>query len=230
MLIESHRHTAKDLDIYKQYIEIDKLTGYSQVKVKQSVSVIKSWCTQNNAVAYTSWGKDSVLMLHLIVQAGVSVPVVWVKFNDRYNPDCDNVRDVFLTKFDIDYHEEIFDYNEVRKGDKHWKIVAKKYTKYRMTGIRNDESNVRMLQYFVNGHSSQHSCRPIALWRSHEVFAYIEQNDLPLCSVYGYLGGGRWSRDRIRTHSIGGTTANGIGRTEWEKEYYPDILRRIGQI
>jgi phosphoadenosine phosphosulfate reductase len=166
-------------------------------------------------------------MLSLLYKLNINIPVVWVRFSDRYNPDCVLVRDAFLSSHFINYHEEVFDYKKVRKGDKHWIAIAEKYSPYRITGIRNDESKKRLIQYFVSGHASKNSCRPLALWKSSEIFAYIEQNKLPLCPVYGYLGGGRWDRSRIRTHSIAGTTANGIGRTEWEKEYYSDLLRRI---
>ena len=96
-----------------------------------------------------------------------------------------------------------------------------------MTGIRNDESGVRTLQYKLYGFESMYSCRPLALWKQREIFAYIEANQLPLCPVYGYLGGGRWDRNMLRTHSLAGRSGDGMGRTEWEREYYPDMLARI---
>jgi len=143
--------------------------------------------------------------------AGQKIPFVYVKFNDRHNPDCE-----FLERFNIDYHEECCDYAEVRKGDKHWKAVAKKYSGHRMTGIRNDESGRRLMIYKMYRFESNFSFRPLSLWKNQEIFAYIHQNELPLCPVYGYLGGGRWPRDKIRTHSLAGSTADGFGRTEWE--------------
>jgi hypothetical protein len=41
------------------------------------------------------------------------------------------------------------------------------------------------------------------------------------------LGSGRWQRERIRTAEIGDVHGTRMGRTEWEREYYPDILARI---
>jgi phosphoadenosine phosphosulfate reductase len=227
MLIITTRHTSHDLMSYTQYRDADKMALWSKNKEMRSICEIKKWCSLHNAVALTSWGKDSVVMLHLLCLSEVNIPVVWVLFSDRYNPDCVLVRDSFLASHRMDYHEEVFDYNAVRRGDKHWVSVAKIYSPFRIIGIRNDESTGRLIQYLVSGHTSVNSCRPLALWKTSEIFAYIEQNNLPLCPVYGYLGGGRWERNRIRTHSIAGTTANGIGRTEWEKEYYPDLLRKI---
>lgn len=227
MLIITARHTSRDLMLYVKYQEADNAALWSKDKEARSICEIKNWCFIHNAVALTSWGKDSVVMLHLLCLSNVNVPVVWVRFSDRYNPDCALVRDSFLASHSIDYHEEVFDYKVVRKGDRHWTAISKKYSPFRITGIRNDESSCRLIQYLVSGHASTNSCRPLALWKTSEIFAYIEQNNLPLCPVYGYLGGGRWERNRIRTHSISGTTANGIGRTEWEREYYIDLLRRI---
>jgi phosphoadenosine phosphosulfate reductase len=41
------------------------------------------------------------------------------------------------------------------------------------------------------------------------------------------LGGGRWDRNYIRVAEIGDIHGNGIGRTEWESEYYNDEIRRL---
>jgi hypothetical protein len=225
-------NNVSDLELGAFFHSISRWNGMLHqrqlFREKFSIEVIEHWSRMHpDAVALTSWGKDSVVMLHLMCKSAVRFPVVWVRFSDRYNPDCELVRDAFLQKHAIDYHEECFDYKIVRVGDKHWSTVAKKYSPYRLTGIRNDEGSMRLLQFKVSGYASEHSCRPLARWYGNDIFAYIEQLGLPLCPVYGYLGGGRWKRDRLRTHSIAGTTANGIGRTEWEKEYYPDLLRRI---
>jgi phosphoadenosine phosphosulfate reductase len=228
MLIKCDRHTEKDLLLYLDYQEIDQLKQLKKYKSDRTIRVMKSWKQQHpDCILNTSWGKDSIVLLHHLILSGLKMPVVYMKFHDRFNPDCELVRDEFLKKYDIDYHEEIFNYNEVRKSGKHWREIAKKYSSYRITGIRNDEAGKRLLIYKLWGHSSKFSCRPLSLWKIEEIFAYIEQNNLPLCPVYGYLGGGRWDRKYIRTHSLAGTTGDNYGRTEWEKEYYSDILNRI---
>lgn len=228
MLIKTHRHTWQDLELWQDYEESD-LTGYWSVKKRNwSIDVILDWASSHDrVVACTSWGKDSVVLLHLLMLSGVKVPVVYMRFRDRANPDCDLVRDEFLRMFPMDYHEEVFDYSKVRKSGLHWKAIAKKWGEFRLTGIRNDESGKRQLQWNMTGFSSLHSCRPLSLWTNKEIFAYIAQHDLPLSPVYGYLGGGRYNRDKIRTHSLVGSSGDGIGRTEWELEYYGDEIRKI---
>jgi phosphoadenosine phosphosulfate reductase len=176
-----------------------------------------------------SWGKDSVVLLHLMILAGVSrFPVVYMRFGSRDNPDCEKVKDAFIKTYPLfNYCEDYFNYENVRKTGAHWKALAKKYGDYRVTGIRKDESGKRQLQWRLSGFESEHSCRPLSVWTVDEIFAYINQNNLPLCPVYGYLGGGRWKRENIRTHSLAGSSGNGMGREEWEHEYYPEILAKI---
>jgi phosphoadenosine phosphosulfate reductase len=227
MLIRTDRHSTEDLALWSDYEEIDAMSKWSEQKCDQSITVMRDFLSSNDkSCVMVSWGKDSIVLLDLFLKCGIERSVVYMRFSDRANPDCDSVRDVFMRTHDFDYKEEVFEYRDVRKGDKHWKILFEKYGK-RCSGIRNDESSVRSLQWCVNGFASKNSCRPLSLWRSSEIFAYIHDNGLPLSPVYGYLGGGRYKRENLRTHSLSGTTGNGMGRTEWEREYYPDVLNRI---
>ena len=230
MLIITHRHTKADLDLWREYEEIDKINRVYPERIGRSLGIISEWIeTHPETAVYTSWGKDSVVLLHLLSLTKYKIPVVYMRFTDRDNPDCELVRDEFLKNHGIDYHEDFFEYQKVRKSGAHWKALQKKYGQYRITGIRNDESGIRKMIFLMYRESGLYSCRPLSLWKNHEVFAYVQQEGLPLSPVYGYLGGGRWPREHIRTHSLAGTSGNGIGRTEWEKEYYPDILSRINQ-
>ena len=230
MLIVTDRHTKADLELYRDYEEMDRINAVSPERLERSLRVIREWLDSHpETAAYTSWGKDSVVLLHLLSMTKRSVPVVYMRFTDRDNPDCVLVRDIFLKTHDIDYHEDFFEYREVRKSGAHWKALQKKYGPYKMLGIRNDESGVRKMVFLMYRESSIYSCRPLSLWKNREIFAYIQREGLPLSPVYGYLGGGRWDREHIRTHSLAGTSGDGFGRTEWEKEYYPDILARINK-
>lgn len=71
------------------------------------------------------------------------------------------------------------------------------------------------------------SCWPLAKWKSDDIFAWCAIRDLPLHPAYAMLGGGRWARQHLRTHGIGGISGTNRGRREWEIEYYPDVLRSI---
>jgi 3'-phosphoadenosine 5'-phosphosulfate sulfotransferase (PAPS reductase)/FAD synthetase len=231
MLITTARHTKEDLSLCEDYKLLDSKTYWSVPKKERSMNIIKYWCKlYDDPVLMTSWGKDSVVLMHLLVESGLNIPVVYFK-NEHANPDCDLVKEEFLRQFDINYNEVFITYEELsnHKKEWHWQFISDKYGSHRITGIRNDESNTRKMIYRIYGHNSKNSCRPLSLWKLPEIFGYIEQNNLPLCPVYGYLGGGRWERDNIRTHSLGGEAGNNYGKAEWEKEYYKDEMKRYGK-
>jgi 3'-phosphoadenosine 5'-phosphosulfate sulfotransferase (PAPS reductase)/FAD synthetase len=225
MLIVTDRHTPADLGLWKDYEEYDALTPYSGRKAEESRRIISDWLSgHTDAAIYTSWGKDSVVLLDLAYQVRASCPVVYV-YTEGENPDCRLVEQAFLSSHpDVNYYPVFFHHtgHDLQRHE-----LIDMFGNHRITGIRNDESGVRTMIFKMYRFSSEHSCRPLALWTGAEVFAYIHHNRLPLCPAYGYLGGGRWKRERIRTHSLGGKSGDGFGRTEWEREYYPDILAKI---
>ena len=79
------------------------------------------------------------------------------------------------------------------------------------------------------GESSPNTCAPIGWWTARDVFAYLHLHGLPVHPAYAMTRGGLWPRDRIRVASLGGQRGRGAGREEWERLYYGDELRRIGE-
>jgi phosphoadenosine phosphosulfate reductase len=233
MLITTHRHTAQDLAKWEDYEAIDSINRWSPSKEALSKRVMEGFLERNpKSCVMVSWGKDSVVLLHLFVRLGIQRPVVTMRVEHRYNPDCDEVRDAFLREFDIDYHEHEYPYEQVEKSEKHWADLHRRYGA-RCTGIRADESSIRRKQFETHGFSTKNSCRPLMQWSKREIFAYIHHNNLPLSPVYGYLGGGRWDRDKLRTHalhSFADQAGSGLGRIEWEREYYQDVLNRTDRL
>lgn len=230
MLIDSPRQTTKDKEAYRQYEEIDNLRVVKPQLIEVGIRV----CAQfTGGACYVSWGKDSVVMLHLLCRSGNMVPVVWWRIPELDNPECLAVRDNFLSKYDIEYHEREFDFISVVRKERHWGLIQKEFGHQRLVGIRSDESKTRRLSAIVHGMTRGLSWRPLLHWRSADTFAYIEQNSLPLNASYGFLGGGRWKRENIRTHCLYGRIAqrngrgSGMGKVEWEKEYFPSEIRRI---
>lgn len=230
MLIITDRNTEADLEAWGDYEEIDAAGWYSAKKEQQSIRVMGEFLERHEkSCVMVSWGKDSIAMLSMFVGIGINRPVVYALTEHRSNPDCLLVRDAFLAKHDIDYHEHEYPYEQVEKSEKHWADLHRRYG-VRCSGIRNDESKTRLKTWERYGFSSKNSCRPLSLWTSPEVFSYIYHQGIPLSPVYGYLGGGRYRRNRIRTHSmhsIADQAGSGTGRLEWEREYYPDVLNRI---
>jgi len=222
-LIPSHRHKPEDLELWAELEAADAVAPIA-ASVADAVRQVADW---RGDYAGTSWGKDSVTMLHLIARAGSQVPCVYMRLrNHRDNPDCEAVRDSFLARHRINYHERTFTYEDCQHGE-HWDAIASEFGRRRMTALRADESTHRRMSIGRWGLDTGASFRPIGRWNQVDVFAYLHMHDLPVHPAYAMLGGGRWPREYIRVHSIGGERGSERGRTDWEREYYGDVLRRM---
>jgi phosphoadenosine phosphosulfate reductase len=79
----------------------------------------------------------------------------------------------------------------------------------------------------IHGLATESVCRPIGWLSEQDVFALLAIHDLPTHPNYAMLGQGRWKREKLRVDAIGGHTGGGNGRSEWEHEYYGDVLARM---
>ena len=242
MLIASHRLTPGDLELWRVQEEADRVYGRAKELAKKAVAAIHEIRKFLRAPAYcgVSWGKDSVVTADLVMRAcriyGLTQPsLVWVRVDPICNPDCVSVRDAFLRLHDCEYHE-IVEHCEYSDSDWHASGTLERgfsravklagTTRY-ISGIRADESGTRKILSRSQGASTKHTCRPITWWAAQDVFAWLAYRELPVHPVYAMLGGGRWERERLRVASLGGRRGDGIGRAEWEREYYGDVLRRL---
>jgi len=230
VLIPSHRHTAADLALWAEYEEADYLTPMPSQLPRIARKLIQD-CPAD--YISTSWGKDSVVMMHLAATAKTALPpAVWVRMvgqngSSRDNPDCELVRDAFLRQFPkIVYHERTFVYENCPKNQ-HWRAIAKEFGPRRMIGIRAGESGTRSMSLRHLGANTKNTLRPIGYWKTRHVFGWLAKKSLPIHPAYAMLGGGRYLRGHLRTHGIGGSTGDNRGRREWEREYYPDICAEI---
>lgn len=224
MLIPSPRHTPADVALWIEHEEADLVFAKANArkleeKFSETVQIIRQWDTGGGYVG-TSWGKDSAVLLHACHVARASVPAVWVRMRGRDNPDCPTVRDAFLKSFPMSYLEREFVYEDCPR-DEHWAAISREFGNRRLTGLRIDESGVRKMSILHLGIDTGASCRPLAKWKSEDIFAWCATKELPLHPAYGMLGGGRWPRKHLRTHAIGGSSGTNRGRAEWEREYYP---------
>lgn len=234
MLVQSDRHTAEDLRLWKEYESADRLHAATiEQKAERSLGVIRDFAKQR-CYAGVSWGKDSVVLAHLVAISGFDIPMVWFRVEPIKNPDCEVVRDAFLSKWNVGYFEIE---RWCRRGEHDWhasgtlesaaKEAESTFGSRRILGIRADESGERRMTCRVNGEASVNSCRPLAWWTAQDVMAYLAEYDLPVHPAYAMLGSGRFDRERLRVASLGGRRGDQFGRHEWEKEYYGDVLNRM---
>lgn len=239
MIIKSHRHKQKDLELWEVYETADLYyyeTHKMQSKIDKAIDEIIKF-TNTSCYIGVSWGKDSVVTAHLAASLTCSIPLVWVRVEPIKNPDCLLVRDKFLKMYPNIYYDEIIVNCKCDRFGTHatgtleagFKSVYEKYGDRHISGVRSEESGVRKVSRFTHGISTERTCRPIIDWKQNDVFAYLAHFDLPVHPVYAMLGEGRWQREHIRVASLGGKRGDQFGRTVWEKEYYPDILKMSKQ-
>jgi len=245
MLIPSHRHTPADLRLWAELEDADRAHAAAasmRDKVARSLDAVRSFLAVGPAYCSVSWGKDSVVALHLAIQVRADLPVRNIRVEGSRNPYCDAVRDAFLARYPCDYAEIPCSYAHVsravvgetydRETNKIWNAAiasmqASAGTDRHISGVRAQESTVRRLRCARWGFSTDRTCAPLAWWHDKDVFAYLAKHDLPVHPNYAMLGGGRWTRERLRVAEIGDSHGRGGGRAEWEREYYGDVLNRI---
>lgn len=237
MLIQSHRHTAADLRAWREMEAADMivagLPGLA-ARVASSIAAIRRFAAAGPCYAAVSWGKDSVVLADLARLAAPDVPLAWIRVEPIANPDCEAVRDAFLATRGGRYEEITV---HCRRGRDGWRATgtletgfaeaAARFGRRYILGIRADESSGRRSGIRSLGVDTATSCRPLAWWTAGDVFARLASAGLPVHPAYAMLGGGRWERRHLRVASLGGRRGDGMGRMEWESEYYGDVLRRL---
>lgn len=245
MLIPSPRHRPDDLRLWERLAEADlvhsRTDGFRR-RVEEAAMAIERFGARPRVYAGTSWGKDSTVLVHLLGRFAPSVPLMHLR-PTNHNPDCDLVRDAYRAAHPSQPYVEVpVDYRGIdrrrlphqevnRLTDRCWYAAIREFERDypggHLLGIRQGESMGRRFRVMRWGLESPNACAPLGRWTTQDVFAYLALHDLPIHPVYAMLGGGRWSRERLRVAEIGDTHGAGSGRAEWEREYYGDVLRRL---
>lgn len=239
MLISCDRHTPQDIDCWNDYEESDyHYASFPtlQKRVNRSIRAIEEFLLKGRCYLAISGGKDSAVVSHLLSQITKTVPVRWLATEPLVDPYCrETIQEIVSYCGFSNYREHI---NWCRLGDREWhatgtleegiKSIQKEVGTLRyITGIRAQESVTRRLRCFQHLENSLNTCAPLAWWKTEDVYAYAAINNVPLHPTYGMLGGGRWKREKLRVSFLSLTHGTGGGRTEWEKEYYGDFIRKI---
>lgn len=230
-LIESPKHTDADREHWQRMMRFDVLLADSAELdrlVDQATRAIHQFITDGECVVGTSWGKDSVVLCHLVWQVDMTVPVGYSIRDERRpdrrnNPDAPAVRDAFLARFPFpNYFETATAEPEALRE------MNSEFGGRYISGVRGDESSQRDTAMKRHGLISANSCRPIGFWKAKHVWAYLARHDLPIHPAYAMTDGGAWNRDRIRVHSFGDTErGSGVGRLDWERRYFPEVWRDL---
>jgi phosphoadenosine phosphosulfate reductase len=226
VIIESPRWLPGDRESWERHAQADVVCRDLDRLVARSLSVIEGHLADGPSSVGVSWGRDSVVVAHLVWRVDPSTPL-WTAAGLVDNPDNPPVESALLDRTGQTFHVHPPDRDHVADALQ-W--VARTWWPRAINGVRADESSKRATSAATHGHDTGRSCRPILWWPSAAVWAYLARHDLPVHPAYAMTRGGALSRDRVRVHSIGGVSGVAHGRREWEAAYYPDGLalrRRI---
>lgn len=240
MLISSPRHRPEDLELWAELEAADVAHGSTPAfrrKLAAAQAAVDAFADAGPCYASVSWGKDSVVLAHLVAcrnsrwPASPPIALVWVTVG-HLDVGCQAVRDTFLALWPQPYREIAVDPGErTEKGTKGKRDgffqAEREFGKRRFIGIRADESGGRKISARRWGIESLNACRPLLWWTAADVFAALAIIGLPVHPNYAMLGDGRWERDQLRTAPLAGKRGDQFGRAEWETEFYGDILRRL---
>jgi phosphoadenosine phosphosulfate reductase len=234
MLLESTRYTKADLAHWRRMEALDakwcRLPAFHR-KVERAKEAIDAFVTAHDGGGYVgvSWGKDSVVVAHLAQAYGL--PVVWIRVEPIFNPDCPMVRAAFESMTGIVTQSIVVSCTHDENGwhatgtlESGFASASAVYGDAYISGVRADESRMRKLRFKRWGESTTRTCAPLSTWSGEDVFAYLYLHGLPVHPAYACTMGGRLDRVQIRVASIGGVRGTGVGRREWELAYYPEMV------
>ena len=242
MLIESSRIKPEDMKRWKELERFDQVLSKSSRLTKleeKSRAMIREFLSKNNSgYAGISWGKDSTCLAHLVSTEYPEYPMIHIIAKPIDNPDCPLVRDAFLSKFNINYHEIVVDYSDVKTdipGEytkdiffDGFDIAANRFGDRYITGLRADESSGRKMFAKSYKGKTNRVCAPLIQWSGVFVFAYLKKYDLPIHPAYACSMNGALDRCKIRVDVLGDEPGIGMGRRIWEHAYYPELVTEQG--
>lgn len=161
---------------------------------KAKADIIAMIRTADRSYLSCSWGKQSIILAHMVYELGLNIPVV---FFDK--PDTDiicnfkQVRDEFLQKWPVNYVEIMDGQGSPRRSAKDYVEqnnmngvimgLAKHESKARFyTLIKADRNNI--FEYATG----MFRCCPLARWGLNDYAAYIAKNDIMLLDTYVKYG------------------------------------------
>lgn len=240
-LMITDRHSKLDLELWNDYLELDKenlISNRYKRRKEVTISIINNFIKKNkNFFCGISFGKDSIVLCDMFLKIKSDTKIIFIHQIDNMNPYSLKIRDKFLEIHNpINYEEIAYSYKDSDKSwfkkdkpNKWYDILKEINNKYGMhvTGIRYDESGKRRLRFKVHGLETENSFAPLRYMENLDVFTYLYEYDLPVHPNYAMLGDGKFKREYIRVAALGNKEGDGMNRGLWEHMYYNDILNRI---
>lgn len=182
-------------------------------KVEQAKAIIKDALAIAPAYVACSWGKDSVVLAHLVWSVSPDILLFHDGSEDEDEQDnYSEVKESFLSRFPLPYKGIVRGFNDGSGGGLYEQLPALPMC---FLGLRAEENKVRrisLLKYGTVHQYRSHSpirpagnwrCCPLAWWMWKDIWAYTVAYDLPYLSAYDWE-----PRSKSRTSVIHGKQIN----------------------
>lgn len=192
-----------------------------------------------------SGGKDSLVMLHMVLEQNRNIPVVYWDADASY-PDTETFLARIEDEWGIDivrfktrpildvFREYGIDHPQIETKtmiatvyDPIKKLIAEYGFDGVFVGLRREESYGRkqLIKYrgpiFHSKYQNVIECLPVAYFSVQDIWAYITANELPYNPVYDKTS--MRPRNEIRVSYYCGESIRERGRFVWLKKEYPDL-------
>lgn len=220
--------------------------SYKLKVTKESLSAFLELCS--NPYLALSWGKQSIVLAHILYQLKPSIPMLFLRSWESYLlHDYENV--IINFPYQINYIEHFKD--NVSWNDWSWKqtrdygsndiqnMADEAYPKWDgvVMGLSKDESVARRITTsLVNTDipnvfryiSGKHRCTPISKWNNMDLAAYIATNSITLLSTYTNTGLQGRTTARITRNNA---EMNGLRELKYSNiSNYNQIIKRFPEL
>jgi len=242
-----------DREVYKLHAKLPVFRRW--IAATQNI-IFEGLETMDKPYLSCSFGKDSVVLLHLVMQYAPDIAVVFINSGYCF-PDTYEVRDKFIRDYHInlveiqqphDYMDIIDQYGlpDDRTPTQQDKVVrllkkdlANEWAKANgydghFWGMRKEESAGRRVMLNNRGPlfraqaAGLWRCAPLADWRWEDIWAYIHAYDVPYSGIYDKHG----FCDPRQIRNTSWVTTDGAahnGRVAWLKYYYPELYAKLAE-
>lgn len=220
-----------------------------ETREKKSKAIIREFLSRCKK-PYLSWsgGKDSTLMLWLVLQERPDIPVIYFDA-DSCLPDGWEYMRRLIREWSINFRavktrpilDVLAEYGLDHPGIDYRTMEATVYEPVKqlisegydgsIIGIRSQESLGRTWAakkygpLFWNKGYGMWECWPLLYWRKEEVWLYIDHHSIPYHPAYDKTK--FTPREEMRVSYWAGETNRQFGRFKWLEYYYPELLQKF---
>lgn len=198
-----------------------KLPGYSR-RISEANRIIRGSLEQiDSPYVACSFGKDSAVLLHLVLQFLPGVRVRFLRWSGETEliNNFDSVIQQWVDRYNINLEQVELSRETLTAGKGRWSSIQHDADGY-FVGLRADESRARKITLKSAGviykmKSGLVRVSPLAWWKTMDVAAYVLEHSLPLPDSYSAEG-------------IGSRTSARIPRENWgiRDQFFIDLRQR----